>query len=67
MQTEPRSNVLVELINSFVEAVRGFWQKRAAVNELAACDAWEVTRIGQDLGISGADLRLLATRDQKSG
>jgi hypothetical protein len=66
MQTEPRSNVLVELINPFVEAVKGFWQKRAAVNELAACDAWEVTRIGQDLGISAADVRLLATRDKRA-
>jgi hypothetical protein len=66
MQTKPRSNVCVELINPFVEAVKGFWQKRAAVNELAACDGWEVTRIGQDLGISGADLRLLATRDKRA-
>jgi Family of unknown function (DUF6455) len=64
MQTEPRSNVLVELIHPFVEAVKGLWQKRAVFNELAACDVWEVTRIGQDLGISAADLRLLATRDK---
>ena len=34
------------------------------MNELAACDALEVARIGQDLGISAADLRLLATRDK---
>ena len=64
MQTESRSNVLGELISPFVAAVKAFWQKRAAVNELAACDALEVARIGQDLGISAADLRLLATRDK---
>ena len=64
MQTEPRSEILVELISPFVAAVKAFWQKRAAVNELAACDALEVARIGQDLGISAADLRLLATRDK---
>jgi hypothetical protein len=66
MQTEPRSNVLVELINPFIEAVKAFWQKRAAVNELADCDALELTRIGRDLGISAADLRVLATRDKRA-
>jgi hypothetical protein len=66
MQTEPRSNPLVELICLFTEAGKAFWQKRAAVNELADCDALEVARIAQDLGISAADLRVLTTRDKRA-
>jgi Family of unknown function (DUF6455) len=66
MQRKPRSHALVELINRFIEAVKVFWQKRAAVDELAYCDAAELARIGQDLGISAADLRVLATRDKKA-
>ena len=66
MQTQPRSNPLVKLRSLFTEAVKAFWQKRAAVNELADCDALELARIGQDLGISTADLRALATRDKRA-
>ena len=64
MQTKQQSNPLVELITIFTEAVRAFWRKRAAFNELASCDALEVARVAQDLGISPADLRVLASRDK---
>jgi Family of unknown function (DUF6455) len=64
MQTKQRSNPLVELLTLFTEAGKAFWQKRAAVNELAGCDALEVARVAQDLGISAADLRILANRDK---
>ena len=64
MQTKQQSNPLIDLINICVEAARAFWQKRAAVNELANCDALEVARIAQDLGISPDDLRVLASRDK---
>ena len=64
MQTKQQSNPLGELITIFTEAVRAFWRKRAAVNELASCDALEVARVAQDLGISAADLRILASRDK---
>jgi Family of unknown function (DUF6455) len=64
MQTEPRSNPLVQLIGLFTEVGKAFWKRRAAVNELADCDALEVARIAQDLGISAADLRVLASRDK---
>jgi hypothetical protein len=64
MQTEQRSNPLVELISFLTEAVKAFWRKIAAVNELAGCDALEVARVAQDLGVSAADLRALASRDK---
>jgi hypothetical protein len=66
MQSEPRSNLVVGLLRRFVEAGKSFWQKRAAVNELAKCNPLEVARIAQDLGISAADLCVLATRDQRA-
>ena len=64
MQTKQRSNPLVELISFLTEAGKAFWRKIAAVNELAGCDALEVARVAQDLGISDADLRTLANRDK---
>ena len=64
MQTKQRLNPLVEVTTLFTEAVKAFWRKRAAVNELAGCDALEVARVAQDLGISAADLRILASRDK---
>jgi hypothetical protein len=64
MQTKQRSNPLVELISFLTEAGKTFWRKIAAVNELAGCDALEVARVAQDLGISAADLRALASRDK---
>jgi hypothetical protein len=66
MQTKQRSNPLVELISFLTEAGKAFWRKIAAVNELAGCDALEVARVAQDLGISAADLRALASRDKTS-
>jgi hypothetical protein len=64
MQTKQRSNPLVELISFLTEAVKAFWRKIAAVDELAGCDALEVARVAQDLGVSAADLRALASRDK---
>jgi hypothetical protein len=64
VQTEPRLNPLIKLLRLFTEVGKAFWTKRAAVNELANCDALEVARIAQDLGISAADLCVLASRDK---
>ena len=64
MHTKQRSNPFVELITLLAEAGKAFWRKIAAVNELAGCDALEVARVAQDLGISDADLRTLANRDK---
>jgi hypothetical protein len=66
MQSEPRSNLVVGLLSRFVEAGKFLLRKRAAVNELVHCDALEVARIAQDLGISAADLCVLASRDQRA-
>jgi len=64
MQIKPRLNPLGEFITAFTVAGKAFWRKRVAVNELADCDAREVARVAQDLGISAADLRVLASRDK---
>ena len=64
MQTKQQSSSLVELIAKFTEAVRAFWRQSKAINALANCDALEVARVAQDLGISAADLRSLASRDK---
>ena len=64
MQTKQQSSPLVELIAKFTEAVRAFWRQSKAINALANCDALEVARVAQDLGISAADLRILASKDK---
>ena len=64
MQAKPRPNPVVEPIRLCTEVGKVFWKKRAAANELAGCDASEVARVAQDLGISAADLRILARRDK---
>ena len=64
MDAKSRLNPLLELLRPFAEASKAFSARRAAVNELAACDPSGVARVAQDLGISVADLRVLASRDQ---
>jgi hypothetical protein len=64
MQAKPRSNPVVELMRLCTEVGKAFWTKRAAVYELAACDASELAGVAQDLGISAADLRILASRNK---
>jgi hypothetical protein len=66
MPYETRLNLVAGLLSRFMEAGKFFWQRRAAVDELANCDALEVARIAQDLGISAADLCVLASRDQRA-
>jgi uncharacterized protein YjiS (DUF1127 family) len=66
MQSKPSTNPTVELLRSIVQVGKALWRKRAAVNELADIDAAEAGRIARDLGISSADLRLLASRDKNS-
>ena len=64
MQIKPRSNPFVEVLNFFADTAKAFWQRTAAVNELTTCDADELGHVAQDLGISPADLRSLASRDK---
>ena len=62
MQGEPRSNPLLKLLRLFTDAGKAFWSRRTAVNALA--DREVLAQIAQDLGISAADLRALASRDK---
>jgi uncharacterized protein DUF6455 len=64
MESRPRPNAIVELLAPLAEVWKGFWAKRAVLNELARCDSATVAFIAQDLGISAADLGLLARRDK---
>ena len=63
MQSEPRSS-LNGLTSLLTEKWKNFWEKRAAINELANCDPSEVARIAEDLGVSATDLRFLAASDK---
>src|SRR5437764_3557607 len=66
MEPHPRHISLVEFLWPFAEQWKSFWARRAAVNELANCDPLQVTGITQDLGISAADLFLIASRDRSA-
>jgi hypothetical protein len=66
MQPKARLNPFIEALGLFTEAAKAFWAKRAALNELAHCDQFEVERVAQDLGISAADLRVLAGQDKRA-
>ena len=63
MQSEWR---LHGLISSLRGKWKNFWEKRAAINELAQCDPSEVARIAEDLGISTGELRFLAASGHDS-
>jgi len=52
------------LVGSVVKKWNNFWEIRAAQQELAECDAWEVGRIAADLGVSADELRSLAASDK---
>ena len=64
MQAKSPSSLFLELMRLFDEAWKRFRTRRAALNELSYCDASELTRVAQDLGISADDLRVLASRDK---
>jgi hypothetical protein len=64
MQIGTLEQSVLKLIRVFTEAGKAFWARRAAVNELANCSELELARVAQDLGISAADLCVLASRDK---
>jgi hypothetical protein len=64
MDTKLRSNSLIELLRLFFEFGKALWKKIEAANEVAGCDPSEIARVAQDLGVSVADLRVLASRDK---
>jgi hypothetical protein len=63
MQSDLRSN-LNGLMGLLTGQWKSYWEKRAAINELANCDPSEVARIAEDLGVSTSDLRVLAASDK---
>jgi hypothetical protein len=64
MPIKLRPKPLVALSRLLTNAWKSFSAKRAAANELANCGSLEVARIAQDLGISNADLYVIAARDK---
>jgi hypothetical protein len=64
MQTKAQSSPFLQLMRLFDEAWKRFRTRRAALNELSCCDALELARIAQDLGIATDELRALARRDK---
>jgi len=64
MPTTARVDPLTELVCQFIHATKAFWQRRAAINELASLSASDIACIGRDLGISAAELRVLASRNK---
>ena len=63
MQNDLRSN-LNGLMGLLTGKWKNYWEKRAAINELANCDPSEVARIAEDLGISTSDLHFLSVSDK---
>jgi hypothetical protein len=63
MQSELQSS-FHGLMGSLRAKWKNYWEKRAAINELASCDPSEVARIAEDLGVSATDLRFLAASDK---
>jgi Family of unknown function (DUF6455) len=63
MQGELRSSGR-RLLGLLAEKWENFWEKRAAVNELAYFDPSELARIAEDLGVSTTELRFLAASDK---
>ena len=66
MKAKSQSNPFLELMRLFDEAWKRFRTRRAALNELSCCDASELARVAQDLGIAADDLRVLARRDKRA-
>ena len=65
MQTRA-SNLFVELTQRLIEASKNWLRRRASVNEVAALDSEELSRIAHELGISAAELRVLANHDKNA-
>jgi hypothetical protein len=64
MRAKSPSSSFIELMRLFGEAWKRFRTRRAALHELSHCDASELARVAQDLGITADDLRVLASRDK---
>jgi uncharacterized protein YjiS (DUF1127 family) len=65
MQSELQSS-FHGLMGSLRGKWKTYWEKRAAINELAKCDPSEIARLAEDLGVSSAELRFLAASDKRA-
>ncbi|HUK08771.1 MAG TPA: DUF6455 family protein [Stellaceae bacterium] len=66
MQTRA-SSIYVQLIQRLIDASKNWFGRIASVNEIAALeDSEELSHIAHELGISPAELRVLAKHDEKA-
>ena len=60
------SNSFVEPTQRLIEASKSWIRRRTSINEVAALDSDQLSCIAQELGISAAELRGLASRDKNA-
>jgi hypothetical protein len=64
MQTRT-PNLFIELAQRLIDASKNWFRRRASVNEVAILeDSEELSHIAHELGISAAELRVLASHDK---
>ena len=56
----------VELSHRLIESGKKWLRRRASINEVATLDSEELACIAHELGISTAELRVLANHDKKA-
>jgi uncharacterized protein YjiS (DUF1127 family) len=60
-------NLFFELTQRLIDASKNWFRRRASVNEIATLeDSEELSHIAHELGISAAELRILANHDEKA-
>ena len=60
------SNSFVELTQRLIEASKNWARRRATANEVTTLDSEELSCIAHELGISAAELRVLANHDKNA-
>jgi hypothetical protein len=64
--TRNAPNAFFELTEQLIEALKRWLWRRACVQEVAALDSGELSSIAHELGISVAQLRVLASQDKRA-
>ena len=57
-------NSFVNLAQRFIEALKNWVRRRACINEVTKLDSEELSCIAHELGVSAAELRVLANSDK---
>ena len=60
------SNSFVELTQRLIEASKNWARRRASANEVTSFNSEELSCIAHELGISAAELRVLANHDKNA-